>query len=154
MSASIFVFMGYTKIVFVSYTYSINTYWIPLLLVTGKHTVKHVYTFTVSGSARPIAAKRKFLFYSPRGKNCLHLHCWLLTFYWSGVFRVWSKCPKIVASDFGRCAAINPAVRPGHVAKCPLFTSFIKVYSTGLKHVECEKLAKYAWVFFFVSIYH
>ena len=55
-------------------------------------------------------------------------------------FCIRSKCPKIVASDFGIFASINLAVRPGHVAKFPFFTAFIKSDLTEMKHVACEKL--------------
>ena len=38
-------------------------------------------------------------------------------------FRLWSKCPKIVASDFAMCLEISLAVSPDHVSKftflCP-----------------------------------
>ena len=64
MSASLLVLMGSTKITFVSYLYSINMYCILLLLVTGKLTVKYVYTFPVSGFASPRAENIQVVFSS------------------------------------------------------------------------------------------
>ena len=61
MSESLFVLIGSTKTVFVSYKYSINIYCIPLLLVTGKLPVKSVYIFPVSGFANPIDANTKMI---------------------------------------------------------------------------------------------
>ena len=69
MYVSILVLMVSTKISFVSYTYSINMYCIPLLLVTGKCPVKSVHTFPVTGSARPMAINKEFVFSPLRGKN-------------------------------------------------------------------------------------
>ena len=69
MSASLLVLMGSTKISFVSYAYSITIYCIPLLMVTGKLPVKSVYTFPVSGFARPIVENTKLVFFSLWGKK-------------------------------------------------------------------------------------
>ena len=51
MSESLLVLMGSNKIEFVSYAYRFSMYFITLSLVTGKHQVTSVYTFTVSSSA-------------------------------------------------------------------------------------------------------
>ena len=56
MSATIIVLIGFTRIAFVSYAYSINIYYIPLLVVTGKRPVKYVYILPVSGFAYTIAS--------------------------------------------------------------------------------------------------
>ena len=114
---------------------------ITLLLVTGKRPVKYVYNFPVSGSARTMDKNKDFLLSSLQGKNMfpspmLDAHFLLIWCF----FCVWSKCPKIVASDFGSCAAINAYMRSVHVAKFPFFTSLIKVDFTGLKHVACKNL--------------
>ena len=61
--------MGSNKIEFVSYAYRFSMYFITLSLVTGKHQVTSVYTFTVSGSAWPIAANNKFAFSSLKEKQ-------------------------------------------------------------------------------------
>ena len=67
MSVSLLVFMGSIKIVFVSYSYSINMYCIPLLILTGKRPVKYVYTFPVSGSARPTFGKSRIYVFLSQG---------------------------------------------------------------------------------------
>ena len=56
MSVSLLVLIGPAAIVFVSYAYSINMYCIHLLLLTGKHPFKYLYTLPVSGFDIPIAA--------------------------------------------------------------------------------------------------
>ena len=56
MSESLLDLMGYTKIAFVSYAYNISMHYISLLIVNWKRSVRYVYTFPVSGSARHIAA--------------------------------------------------------------------------------------------------
>ena len=53
MSVSFTVLMDLTKVIFVLYAYSVNMYCIPLLMVTGKISVKSVHTFLVSGSMVP-----------------------------------------------------------------------------------------------------
>ena len=146
MSESLLFFS--TKILIVSYVYSINMYYIPLLLVTGKLPVKSMYIFPVSGFASPIYANTLLLF-SSLGEKYLSIssdNCSI--FVDLMFFLVWSICPKTVASDFGRCAEINYTVRIGHVEKCPFFIPFINVYFTGLKHVACKKLANSVWFFF------
>ena len=69
MSASLLVLMGYTKIAFVSNACTINIYYIPLVLVTGKFPVKYVYTFPVLGFSSPIAENTQLLFTSLWGNK-------------------------------------------------------------------------------------
>ena len=68
----------------------------------------------------------------------------MLTICLYGVFCVWSKRPSMVDSDFGTCVAINSSVSPVHVAKFPFFTSLVKIYLSGMKHVVCKKHSKSA----------
>ena len=75
MPVSLLVLIGFTKIVLVSYAYSINNYHITLLMVNGKRPVKYVCTLLLSGSTRPIAANTEFLFFSPTEKICFHFQC-------------------------------------------------------------------------------
>ena len=69
MSVSILVLMSHTKILLVSYAYSISMYCIPLLLVNGKHIVRYVYNFLVSSYDRPIAENTELVSSSLGGKN-------------------------------------------------------------------------------------
>ena len=55
MSASLLVLICSTKISFVSYAYINNMYCIPLLLVTKKLPVKHLYILPVSGFSSHIS---------------------------------------------------------------------------------------------------
>ena len=48
-------------------------------------------------------------------------------------FRCWSKCPSVVASDFGRYHWIVLTVTPGHVLKWPFLTAWIHVLVVGEK---------------------
>ena len=115
-------------------------YCIPLLLVTVKHPVKSVHIFPVSGFASPIAANTTLLFSYLLGDKYVSVSSANCTIFFDLVFfLVLSKCPKVFASGFGRCAEINFVLRPGDVAKFPFFNSLIKDDFTRLKHVVCKK---------------
>ena len=73
MYESLLVLVGSTKIVILSYAYSIHMYCIPLLLATGKLPFKYVYTFPVSGFASPIASNTLLLFSSLWGKKSVFI---------------------------------------------------------------------------------
>ena len=147
MSVSLIDLMGSPKNSCVSYVYSINMYWIYLLLVNGKLPVKSVETLPVSGSSRPIVTNTYFFPLLGEGGYVSISSARRLLFFDLVFFRVWTKCPNIFTSNFCRCASINLAMRPGHVTKFPLFTALIKVDFTGLKHSTCKKIANSAWVF-------
>ena len=69
MYVSLLDLIGSTKILFESYAYNISICFIPQYLVNGKRPVISLYTFTLSGSDRKIAANTYFLVYSLGGKN-------------------------------------------------------------------------------------
>ena len=97
--------------------------------------------FLVSGSSVPIVANNGFLVSFLGGKQYVSIlisKCSL--FVYMLFFCLWSKFPKIVASNFGRCLEIRLSARPGHVAKFPLLVALFTVNLTGLNHVAYKKL--------------
>ena len=119
MSLSFLVLMGSNNIELVSYVYSIIMYSFPLLLVNTNHPVIYAYTFPVSRSARPISANTVVVVSYFGGKNLFTSPLIDAHFLLRWCFCIWSKCSKIVASNFGRCLAIILAMRYAHIAKFP-----------------------------------
>ena len=86
--------------------------------MNGKIPVISVYTFTVSWSDIIIAANAKFVVSSLGEKRYIYISSYICSLFIDLVFfRIWSKCTKVVASDFGRYVGISLAVRPGYVNK-------------------------------------
>ena len=140
MSTSLLVLMGSTKIAFVSYVYSINMYCISLLLVNGKHLVKSIYTFPVSGFARPIAENTRLVFSSLWVEKYVSISSINCSLFASMIFFLFDpNVKKKLASDFGRFAAIISEVSTDHVEEFPIFTASIKFDYTGMKYVACKK---------------
>ena len=124
-----------------SYEYSINMYCIILFLVTWKCPFKSVYTFPVSKFTSTIAENKKLLFPSFWEKKYVFISSASFSLFVHLLFfLVWSKCTKTVASNFCRCAAINYAVRLGHVAKFPFLQPWLHLILQGWNMLHVKNL--------------
>ena len=91
------------------------------------------YNFQVGSLLQMVLAYRACvlsLFFSGDG---ICIVCWSssLRFVDFMFFHCWSKCPSIVASDFGRYRWIALTVAPGHVLKWPFFNSLDPCSGSG-----------------------
>ena len=146
MSLSFLLLSGLTSITLLSYLYNIKRYFMSVCDVTGNFPIKSVYMQPVVGLMLPNAANTSLILSSCcRNRSVVMslcyfdllsiVHCFIFV-HWI-FFLVQSKCPNVLAVDFGKCFLMAVGLTPGKEWKLLLFVALIQVCGTGLKHAAC-----------------